>query len=187
MNLPNKLTCLRIVIVPFFVAGMLLNFKEHYLIAYILFLSAALTDLLDGYIARKRGLITTFGKFLDPLADKILVVSALVCMVKTFSTPAAVVIIIIAREFMVTSLRLVAAPMGVVIAADKIGKAKTLLQMTWILTAVLQMYLEEKSVSTGCIGFLQGVNSALMCVVTALTVVSGAHYLIKYRDLLKDK
>lgn len=124
MNLPNKLTCLRMLMVPFFVAAMVLSFSNHYLWALILFVTASFTDMLDGKIARKRGLITDFGKFMDPLADKILVTSALICFVELWVTPAAVIIVIIAREFVVTSLRLIAAPKGIVIAADIFGKMK---------------------------------------------------------------
>ena len=144
MNLPNKLTCLRMLMVPFFVAAMALPFSNHYLWALILFIAASFTDMLDGKIARKQGLITDFGKFMDPLADKILVTSALICFVDLWVTPAAVIIVIIAGEFIVTSLRLIAAPKGIVIAADIFGKMKTVSQMIWVATTILQMYLEEE-------------------------------------------
>ena len=182
MNLPNKLTCLRMLMVPFFVAAMVLSFSNHYLWALILFVTASFTDMLDGKIARKRGLITDFGKFMDPLADKILVTSALICFVELWVTPAAVIIVIIAREFVVTSLRLIAAPKGIVIAADIFGKVKTVSQM--IATTIVQMYLEEELLIG--IPLLAEMNIVLMWVTLGLTVVSGINYLWKNRAVLSD-
>lgn len=184
MNLPNKLTCLRMLMVPFFVAAMECSFSNHYLWALILFAAASFTDLLDGKIARKRGLITDFGKFMDPLADKILVTSALVCFVELWVTPAAVIIVIIAREFVVTSLRLIAAPKGIVIAADIFGKMKTVCQMVWVAATILQMYLEEERLIG--IPALSGLNLVLMWATLFLTVVSGVNYLWKNRAVLSD-
>ena len=184
MNLPNKLTCLRMLMVPFFVAAMELSFSGHYLWALILFAAASFTDLLDGKIARKRGLITDFGKFMDPLADKILVTSALSCFVELWVTPAAIIIVIIAREFIVTSLRLIAAPKGIVIAADIFGKMKTVCQMIWVAATLLQMYLEEELLM-GITG-LNELNVVLMWVTLVLTVVSGINYLWKNRAVLQD-
>lgn len=184
MNLPNKLTCLRMLMVPFFVAAMELSFSGHYLWALILFAAASFTDLLDGKIARKRGLITDFGKFMDPLADKILVTSALICFVELWVTPAAIIIVIIAREFIVTSLRLIAAPKGIVIAADIFGKMKTVCQMIWVATTLVQMYLEEELLM-GITG-LNELNVVLMWVTLVLTVVSGINYLWKNRAVLQD-
>ena len=180
MNLPNKLTCLRMLMVPFFVAAMVLSFSNHYLWALILFVTASFTDMLDGKIARKRGLITDFGKFMDPLADKILVTSALICFVELWVTPAAVIIVIIAREFVVTSLRLIAAPKGIVIAADIFGKMKTVSQMIWVATTIVQMYLEEELLIG--IPLLAEMNIVLMWVTLGLTVVSGINYLWKKRE-----
>ncbi|MCI5528014.1 MAG: CDP-diacylglycerol--glycerol-3-phosphate 3-phosphatidyltransferase [Oscillospiraceae bacterium] len=184
MNLPNKLTCLRMLMVPFFVAAMVLSFSNHYLWALILFVTASFTDMLDGKIARKRGLITDFGKFMDPLADKILVTSALICFVELWVTPAAVIIVIIAREFVVTSLRLIAAPKGIVIAADIFGKMKTVSQMIWVATTIVQMYLEEELLIG--IPLLAEMNIVLMWVTLGLTVVSGINYLWKNRAVLSD-
>lgn len=184
MNLPNKLTCLRMLMVPFFVAAMVLPFSNHYLWALILFIAASFTDTLDGKIARKQGLVTDFGKFMDPLADKILVTSALICFVDLWITPAAVIIVIIAREFVVTSLRLIAAPKGIVIAADIFGKMKTVLQMIWVAATIFQMYLEEEL----WIGIpaLSVLNTVLMWLTLALTIVSGVNYLWKNRSVLSD-
>ena len=140
MNLPNKLTLLRIFLVPVFVSLMLFGYP---LAGLAVFIAASLTDLLDGQIARKYNLVTVFGKLMDPLADKILVMSAMLLLVQFGYTPAWVVIIILAREFLVTSLRLIAAGEGVVIAADIWGKIKTVAQMLWVLSALLQMVLNE--------------------------------------------
>lgn len=126
MNTPNKLTILRILLVPFFVAALLLAvIPHHFLIAGLIFGVASLTDLLDGKLARKRGQITDFGKFADPLADKILVISALICFVQLGIIGAVPVIVLLFREFAVTSIRLVAASNGKVVAANLWGKAKT--------------------------------------------------------------
>ena len=112
MNLPNKLTLSRIILVPFFVAALLIDFPFHTAVAAVIFVAATLTDMLDGKIARSRGLVTDFGKFADPLADKILVLSALLCFVQTGWCDCIAVIIVLFREFSVTSIRLVAASKG---------------------------------------------------------------------------
>lgn len=143
MNLPNKLTLLRILIVPFFVAAMLIPFPLHYLVALALFGAASLTDLFDGKIARKRNLVTNFGKFSDPLADKILVSSALLCMVQLGLCDCVIVIIVLFREFAVMSVRLSAASEGKVVAANIWGKIKTVTQIAAIIIIfVLQIALE---------------------------------------------
>ena len=184
MNLPNKLTCLRMIMVPFFVAAMVLPFAHHYLVALVLFAAASFTDLLDGKIARKRGLITDFGKFMDPLADKILVTAALICFVDLWTLPAAILIVIISREFIVTSLRLIAAPKGIVIAADIYGKAKTVCQMIWVIATLLQMWIESQfGVAFAPLHYLNGI---LMWVTLALTVLSGFNYVWKNRSVLSD-
>lgn len=185
MNLPNKLTCLRMLMVPFFVAAMMIAFPSHYLWALILFVAASFTDMLDGKIARKRGLVTDFGKLMDPLADKILVMSAMICLVQEWMAPAAVVIVIIAREFLVTSLRLIAAPKGIVIAADGFGKMKTVLQMIWVAVTLLQMYLEEEFL----IGYsvMPVLTAVLMWATLALTIISGGNYLWKNREVFRDR
>lgn len=144
MNLPNKLTVMRIIMVPFFVVFLLSpGIPHHYLWAGILFGGAALTDHFDGALARKNNQITNFGKFLDPLADKILVISALVCFVDLRLASTWCVLLIIAREFMVTSIRLVAADNGVVIAANNWGKTKTISQIVAIIAILVFQYVQE--------------------------------------------
>ena len=131
MNLPNKLTMLRVLLIPVFVVLLLADFWGKWLdyLALAVFIIASLTDMLDGMIARKYNLITNFGKFMDPLADKLLVCSAMICLLDLGRIPAWVVIVIIAREFIISGFRLVASDKGVVIAAGYIGKAKTVFQM----------------------------------------------------------
>ena len=134
MNLPNKLTLLRIAIVPFFVLALVnsLNSLTMQIISLILFLGANVTDILDGYIARSRNMITDFGKFVDPIADKLLVASAIICLVELGSLKAWVAILIIGRDFIISGFRLVAANKGIVIAASKLGRSKTVSQCIMI-------------------------------------------------------
>lgn len=129
MNLPNKLTLSRVFMIPFFVVAMMTEFPNHRIAAGILFVVASLTDLLDGYLARRDHLVTTFGKFVDPLADKLLVSAALICFVELGQMPAWMVIIIISREFIISGFRLIASDKGLVIAAGMSGKIKTVCQM----------------------------------------------------------
>ena len=133
MNLPNKLTMFRVILIPFFVLFMLVDITTvDKWIALAIFIVASLTDLLDGKIARKYNLVTNFGKFMDPLADKLLVCSALICLVELAKLPAWMVIVIIAREFIISGFRLIASDNGVVIAASYWGKFKTTFQMVMI-------------------------------------------------------
>ena len=187
MNTPNKLTVLRIVLVPFFVAFLLLDqIPYHYLFAVVVFSAAAVTDAIDGKIARKRALVTDFGKFLDPLADKILVTSALVCFIQLGFVHCVVVVIILARELMVTSLRLVASGQGTVIAASVWGKAKTVVQMVGIVVIlVMQTFIELFGLLSQDLAVLIG--QTLMWVAAALTVVSGVEYMVANRQFLSDK
>ena len=141
MNLPNKLTLLRVFMIPLFVVLLLLQKGENPTLIYIatfIFILAALTDTLDGYIARKYNLITNFGKFMDPLADKLLVCSALICFIELDLIPAWIVLVIIAREFIISGFRLVASDAGVVIAASKWGKFKTISQMIAVILLLLR-------------------------------------------------
>ena len=138
MNLPNKLTMLRLIFVPFYVFFLLMTaIPHHYLIALIIFAAAAYTDHLDGKIARKYNMVTDFGKFADPLADKIMIFSALACFIQLGLTGAVVLIITAAREFAVTSVRLVAADKGKVVAANIWGKLKTVSQIAAVLAVML--------------------------------------------------
>ena len=143
MNLPNKLTVLRIILVPFFIASLLVSFPHHYAVALFFFIIASVTDYFDGKIARKHNLVTDFGKFLDPLADKILVVSALIYFVSLGICDSILVIIVLFREFAVTSVRLVAASQGNVVAANIFGKIKTVTQMVAIIAVFLLQYTLE--------------------------------------------
>lgn len=142
MNTPNKLTMLRIFLVPFFIAALLINDLPHnYLIAMLIFIAASITDLLDGKIARKNNLITDFGKFADPLADKILVISAFVCFVELGIMGSVPLIILVFREFAVTSIRLVAAGNKEVVAANNWGKLKTVSQIVAIIAVLFFRYI----------------------------------------------
>ena len=141
MNLPNKLTLFRIFLIPVFILVMLFNIPSKYLIACVIFIVASITDAMDGHIARKHNLITDFGKFMDPLADKLLVCAALICFVEQSILPSWMVIIIISREFIISGFRLVAVEQGVVIAANYWGKVKTTCQMIMIVLLVAQITL----------------------------------------------
>lgn len=181
MNLPNKLTMLRVVLIPVFLVFMLVeSIPLHYLWALITFAVASFTDTLDGHIARSRGLVTDFGKLMDPLADKLLVMSALVSFIPAAGVPVWVVVLILAREFMVTSLRLIAAGKGVVIAADKWGKIKTISQMVWICYTLLYLWIGVAAIWHTL--FLIG-----MGIVILTTLVSGANYMIKNKNLFSDR
>ncbi|MCI8844921.1 MAG: CDP-diacylglycerol--glycerol-3-phosphate 3-phosphatidyltransferase [Kineothrix sp.] len=176
MNLPNKLTILRIVMIPFFVLFMLfpVTGPSDKWIALALFIAASLTDLLDGHIARKYNLITNFGKFMDPLADKLLVCSALICLVELGRIPSWIVIVIIAREFIISGFRLIASDNGVVIAASYWGKFKTTFQMVMICLMIANM------------DALSLLTNIIMWIALVLTVVSLLDYLIKNRDIMKE-
>ena len=176
MNLPNKLTVLRVIMIPFFVVFMLTDLGGKYgnYIALAIFAVASLTDLLDGKIARKRGLVTNFGKFMDPLADKLLVCSALICLVEMDRLAAWMVIVIIAREFIISGFRLVASDKGVVIAASWWGKFKTTFQMVMIVLMIAD------------IAALSIVTQIVMWIALILTVVSLVDYLVKNKDVMKD-
>lgn len=187
MNLPNKLTVMRVVMVPFFVAFMLIGaIPYNYLWALLVFAAASITDMLDGKIARKYNLITNFGKFLDPLADKILVASALICFVQLGWCSAWVTALILAREFVVSGVRLVAASSDkkVVIAAGMLGKMKTAMTMVAICVIIFMWIL----VQFGAIapeGFpIQLISDILMYIAAALTVASGVQYLYDYREFI---
>ena len=183
MNLPNKLTLLRILLVPVFVV---LFEMGIYFAALVVFCAASVTDALDGNIARKRGLVTNFGKLMDPLADKVLVMSAMLCLVSSGLTPSWVVIVILAREFLVTSLRLIAVGEGIVIAADRWGKLKTIAQMSWIIAALLLLSTESFLPDTMWT-FVAWATILLMWASLILSVMSGFNYCYKNRDIfLRD-
>lgn len=179
MNLPNKLTMLRVVLIPFFVFFLLAPvFADNgKYIAAAIFILASLTDLLDGKIARKYNLVTNFGKFMDPLADKLLVCSALICLVDMKKLAAWIAIVIIAREFIISGFRLIAAEHQIVIAASYWGKFKTTFQMLMIIVLILDF--EQAS--------LQMLGVALTYISLALTVISLVDYLYKNRDVIREQ
>ena len=193
MNLPNKLTVLRMILVPFFVLALLWPFPHHFLIALIIFGAASYTDHLDGMLARKHNQITDFGKFMYPLADKILVISALVCFVSLGLCDVWLVLLIIAREFMVTSIRLVAAGKGSVIAANNWGKAKTVSQIIAICVILLLQYIGELG-GLGLVGFVTekmavlfwGIGEVFLAIATFFAVLSGLIYLKQNWDIVKN-
>lgn len=194
MNLPNKLTLTRVIMVPFFVAFLLLTPKFLYFkwIALGIFIVASLTDLLDGKIARKYNLVTNFGKFMDPLADKLLVCSALIGMSSLGVIPAWITIIIIAREFIISGFRLIAAEKGVVIAASMWGKWKTTFQMVMLCVQMVVMNYYFEPYITGIkiiplnVSIVMLVGNVTMYIALVLTVVSLIDYLVKNKDVLKD-
>ena len=187
MNLPNKLTVVRVImIVPFIVfllGGQAGWFGENTMIAdaiaFVLFVTASLTDLIDGKIARKYNLVTNFGKFMDPLADKLLVCSALIALVEMSRIPAWVVILIIGREFIISGFRLIASDNHVVIAASYWGKFKTTFQMIMVCMMILNV---------GRFWFpFQVLTDIIMWISLALTMISLVDYIMKNRDVLKEQ
>ena len=173
MNLPNKLTLLRVFMIPIFVVFMLVDITPFdNWIALAVFILASLTDLLDGKIARKYNLVTNFGKFMDPLADKLLVCSAMICLVEMHIIPAWIVIIIIAREFIISGFRLIASDNGVVIAASYWGKFKTVFQMVMICLMIAN------------IPALRLLTDIVMWVALILPIVSLIDYLWKNKEVV---
>ena len=186
MNLPNRLTVLRIIMTPLFMAAMLINFPHHYLVALVLFVVASLTDMLDGKIARARNLVTNFGKFLDPLADKMLTTAAFLAFLKDgFGVGIAwVLFIVLFREFMIASLRLVvvSSDSKKVIAANMWGKLKTVTQMVAIIFGIAVLYFNETlqgifSVPTAVSEVLMVVYNVILWISTIFAVVSGVIYM----------
>ncbi len=191
MNLPNKLTVLRCLMAPLLLLTILWDFPYHYGVALVVFAAASLTDLLDGKLARKRGLVTNLGKFLDPLADKALTTAAflgLMAVVPSRSMPWALMLIL-AREFMVTSVRLMAARDGVVVVASMAGKCKTVLQMV----AILFMLALLQALQCPCLRAVPGLarwgglaGMTLIWVAVAATVASGIQYVWQLRHYFKE-
>ena len=170
MNLPNKLTLLRVFMIPFFVVFMLTDLGGSYgkYIALAIFIAASLTDMLDGKIARKYNLVTNFGKFMDPLADKLLVCSAMICLIPEGKLEAWFVIVIIAREFIISGFRLVASDSGIVIAASYWGKFKTVSQMLMIIVLIGDFG-----------GVFRVIGTALIWISLVLTIISLIDYVVK--------
>ena len=186
MNTPNKLTLLRVLLVPLFVLLFYLQFPAHYLIATLVFVAAAITDAVDGHLARKNNLVTDFGKFLDPLADKVLVVTALACFLQQQKVNIVVFLLIIAREFMVSALRLVVANKGTVVPASFAGKLKTAFTMIALITAMVywSFRLDFNAFGLQLPELVYTVSEIVLAVLfwiaAALTVWSGAEYLKAY-------
>jgi CDP-diacylglycerol--glycerol-3-phosphate 3-phosphatidyltransferase len=190
MNLPNKLTILRLILIPVFTAVYFISaLPYNFLIAGVIFVLAACTDFLDGYIARKYNLVTDLGKFLDPIADKVLVSTALIIMLvpvgETLILPAysaIAVAIILARELIVSGFRMVAASKGMVVAADMSGKIKTFVQD--IAIAVL---LAGASLNAGIYSVMNIIGLVMLGIATVLTIISGVECIVKNKAVLKDK
>lgn len=183
LNTPNRLTLLRIVLIPVFVVFALLRAQWAQYVALLIYILACITDMLDGRIARARNLVTNFGKFADPIADKLLVMSALVVLVASGRMPAWVCIVMLAREFIISGLRLVAAGNGRVIAAGKLGKLKTVFQMSATIALMLLVPVTGKAL-LGRFGVV--LANVLMYIATVLTIVSGAEYILNNRDCIRE-
>jgi len=197
MTLPNKLTILRIILIPIFVVLFFLPFDGLKFAALGVFVLASLTDMLDGYLARKLKQITTLGKFLDPIADKMLVVSALILVCVNFAmniydsiTLAFTIIVsvctiaIICRELTVNAIRMIVASKGVVIAADKMGKVKTVMQIAALL--VLIPIYDMVPIGNDVWQVLVYIGSGILTVATIITLISGINYIVKNKAALRD-
>ena len=192
MNLPNKLTIARLIMTPFFLAALLIPFPHHYLVALVIFAAASLTDYIDGNMARECGLVTDFGKFLDPLADKMLTTAAFLGFIQlgigvgiTWIT-----FVVLIREFLITSLRLVSAGKGNVIAANIWGKLKTVSQMVAVIAAIGGKYLLtffEDLNSNLLVCTVDLVTTVLLWISAVLTIVSGVIYVIQNKDFIDPK
>ncbi len=205
MNLPNKLTTIRASLVPFFMAFLFIDTFLMRIFSLVIFVAAALTDAFDGFLARKRDLITDFGKFMDPLADKLLISAAFVSFVQMpeLRIPAWMVIIIISREFVITGLRAMAAKNGLIIAADRAGKFKTTSQITTVIVILVILiinsamkkfwginagYLLMRQGSLYYLGFsLKNLPYIMTLIVAIFTVISGLSYFSKHKDLLSEE
>lgn len=179
MNLPNKLTIFRVILIPFFVVFLLLDpsNQTYRYIADAIFIIASLTDMLDGKIARKYNLVTNFGKFMDPLADKLLVSAAMICLIAAGQLAAWIVIVIISREFIISGFRLIASDNGIVIAASYWGKFKTVFQMLMIIVLIANIQMP----------FFTVLGTILIYVALVLTIVSLIDYIVKNKDVLKEQ
>ena len=181
MNTPNKLTIARMILVPFFVLFILTGWggQANRYIWLVIFAAASITDWFDGKLARKYNLVTYFGKFMDPLADKLLVCSAMICLVDLKLIPVWVVLIIIAREFIISGFRLVASDNGIVIAASYWGKFKTTFQMLMVIVIIFNINLQ--------LGWFPILGTILIYAALVLTVVSLIDYIAKNKEVLKDQ
>jgi len=169
MNIPNILTLLRIIMIPIFYVVFFSDITNSSLFAALIFIVASLTDWFDGFLARKWSLVTNFGKIMDPLADKLLVMTALGCLLTSFRIPAWAVIVILAREMAITGLRIIAASEGVVVAADMLGKFKTVFQMVAIILLLLNNFI----------------GIYMLYIAIFFTILSGIDYIIKMNRVIK--
>lgn len=195
MNTPNKLTLLRLILVPFYVFFLLMpSIPHHYLTALIIFAAAAYTDHLDGKIARKKNLITDFGKFADPLADKVMILSALACFIQLGLTNAVVLIIVVTREFAVTSVRLSAVSKGKVVAANSWGKIKTISQIVAVLVVMMLQYVLELN-TLGVITFESAdklssafgvIGDVFLWISVLFTLISGVIYIVQNFEFIRE-
>ena len=182
MNLPNRLTMMRMCMIPVIVALMMAGGQTCGLIAVLLFAIASFTDFLDGHIARSRGLITDFGKFMDPIADKLLVTAVMIMMVERGLMAGWILVIFVAREFIVSGLRLVAAGKGTVLAAGKLGKLKTATQMAALIVSLTCYYAMDGAP----LDWMQIVSNALIYLALIFSVWSGTDYLVRNRSVIAD-
>ena len=195
MNLANKLTMIRIFLVPVFLVFITVkDIPYGSIIATVIFIIASLTDQLDGYIARSRNQITNFGKFMDPLADKLLVTAALVSLVELKLVPGWAVVVILAREFAVSGLRTLAASDGIVIAASWWGKIKTVTQMIAIIILLLKVNINTSANAISFVnnnsflsGFFTYVPETIMFIAVLITIISGFDYFVKNRHVISMK
>ena len=187
MNLPNRLTMFRVLLIPVFVVLLMLeNYLPYYnFIALAVFAAASFTDFLDGHIARKYNLVTTFGKFMDPLADKILVSTALILLIEFDKIPAVVVAIILAREFIISGFRLIACDKGIVLAAGYLGKIKTFIQM---LMCCFMLFTADPTYNLNYLFFriVDALGKIAMWLALVMTIVSLVDYIWRNIDVLKD-
>ncbi len=187
MNTPNKLTVARIIATPFFMAAMLIEFDHHFLVALILFAAASVTDLIDGKMARKHNLITDFGKFLDPLADKMLTTAAFLGFIELQIGHGItwIAFIVLLREFLITSLRLISSGKGKVIAANMWGKCKTVSQMFAIVFVLAAQYIMSVTETSAQLETVYSVATDIVLWVSAvLTVISGLVYVKQNKDFI---
>ena len=191
MNLPNKLTIFRIILVPIMVIITFFDIDIKWILVDAIFILASLTDKLDGYIARSRNLVTTFGKFLDPIADKILVLSAMLVLVEAAKLPAWIPIIVLFREFIVSGYRLVAVEKGgKVVVASVWGKLKTVTQMVALVLAIVDPNAFGACFTGTLSGFSFWYNlivTILMIISVVATIFSGVDYIVKGKDLFKEE
>lgn len=198
MNLPNKLTVLRIILIPVFVALFFVEFPYHCFVATGVFIIASITDFLDGYIARKNNLVTDLGKFLDPIADKMLVACALFAVVlfeNTFQIGVVIcAMVIMCRELMISGFRIIASAKNIVLAADKLGKIKTVLQMSALvlllpITDIYKCFSAEDAYSFNqqiIADVVLYIGLILLVLSTVMAVISGFNYIMKNKHVFKD-